>query len=88
MADNMVFEETNDIPAGRQARVVPKLIFDKLAESSKRKVGFSLTGTEAEIEELRKNLGAASVKSKYNVTTETAKLDGGKVKLTFAATAK
>lgn len=79
------FEETSSLPSGRKARQVTEDLMKRLEESAKRKVGFSKTATSEKIDELRKDLASASVRVKYDVTTQTERLKDGVEKLTFAA---
>ena len=83
-----IFEETEDVPSGRKARVISQDLWDALAKSAANGKAFARTAGEAAIEELRKDLSAASVRAKYEVTTGTAALENGLRKLTFRATAK
>jgi len=79
------FEETTDVPVGRKSRVITDVLWNKLEDSAKRKVGFSRIGTAEVIEELRKDLSSGAVRNKYEITTASAKLEDGRHKLTFAA---
>lgn len=82
------FEETSEIPTGRKARMVSQVLWDKLADSAKRDVGFARQGSAKEIAELRKDLTSAAVKAKYDVTTGTREVEKGVIRLTFKATLK
>jgi hypothetical protein len=82
------FTETKDIPRGRKSRSVPDLVWAKLAESATRNVAFVKTGKPDEVDELRKDLGTAAVRAKYEVTVNTDKVSDKLHKLTFAARAK
>jgi hypothetical protein len=64
------------------------LVWEKLADSAARSVAFVKTGKPDDIDELRKDLGTAAVRAKYEVTVNTEKVNGNTHKLTFAATAK
>lgn len=88
MADTPLFEETDDVPAGRKARVIGQDLWNALAESAKRGKAFARTADETTIDDLRKDLASAAVKARYEVTTGTAVLENGLHKLTFAAKAK
>lgn len=83
-----IFEETSDIPAGRKAREVSKVVWNALAESAKRNIAFKRTAEADVITELRKDLTSAAVRAKYDVTTGTTQLEDGKHRLTFAAKVK
>lgn len=87
MADSP-FEETEDIPAGRKARVISADLWTALAKSAANGKAFARTASETAIDELRKDLGSAAVRARYEVTTGTAALENGLHKLTFAARAK
>lgn len=82
------FEETKEIPRGRKAREVPDLVWDKLKESAERGVAFTKSGPPTTIDELRRDLGAAAVRAKYEVTMGTEKVNATRHKLTFAAKRK
>lgn len=82
--NNDGFTETTDMPRGRKARAVPAIVEAKLEESARRQVAFTKSGTPDEIDQLRRDLGAASVRAKYEVTVSTDKT-GKAHKLTFAA---
>lgn len=86
--DDAVYEETADLPAGRKTRQIPASLWAKLEESAKRRVGFARTSDPDTIDQLRRDLASKTVKAKYDVSTQTAKLDNGLHKLTFSATAK
>lgn len=87
-SSEIVFEDSDVKPSGRKARVVSDALWAALADSAKRDVGKVITGTENSIGELIKDLGSAAVKRRYEVTTDTANLEGGKRKLLFSAIAK
>jgi len=80
-----MWEESADIPPGRRSRQVPAELWEKLDESAKRQVAFARTGTEAVIEQVRRDLGSAAVRAKYEVTTQRTKVEGGKHRISFAA---
>ena len=82
------FLETTELPHKRQSRQVTDLIWSKLAESAKRGVAFTKQGSPAEIDTLRKDLGAAVVKAKYDVTMESKKVSDKIHSLKFSAVAK
>jgi hypothetical protein len=82
------FEESDDIPTGRKARVPSDSLTAKLAEAAKHGKAFSRTAPAHVIDELRKDLGSAAVRAEYDVTTATAHLDNGHHKLTFTAKRK
>lgn len=86
--DNGLYEETADLPAGRKSRQIPASLWVKLEESAKRRVGFARTSDPNTIDQLRRDLSSKTVKAKYDITTQTAKLENGLHKLTFSATAK
>lgn len=90
MADKTepMFEETTDIPAGRKAREVSRKVWNALADSAKRGIGFRYTADADVIAELRKDLSSAAVRLKYEVTTGTTQLENGQHRLTFSAKAK
>jgi hypothetical protein len=67
---------------------VPDIIWDKLAESATRNVAFTKQGKPDVIDELRKDLGTAAVRAKYEVTVNTEKVNDNTHKLTFAARLK
>jgi hypothetical protein len=79
------FTETAEMPRGRKARIVPDAVLAKLEDSATRGVAFAKSATPAEIDELRKDLGAASVKAKYVVTFETKKVSDTVHELKFSA---
>lgn len=82
------FTETKDVPRGRKSRSVPDVVWSKLEDSAARGVAFSKTAKPDVIDELRKDLGTAAVRAKYDVTMNTEKLNERSHKLTFAAKAK
>ena len=82
------FTETKTMPVGRKARSVPDIIWRKLAESASRSVAFTKSGTPDVIDNLRKDLSAAAVRAKYEVTVGTERVSDTVHKLTFAARAK
>jgi hypothetical protein len=84
----LVFEDTEDKPSGRKARVVDNQVWAALEDSAKRGITKSITADTGVIEGLRKDLGSASVRAKYDVTTATALMESGLTRLRFAATAK
>jgi transposase len=79
------FVETEEMPRGRKARAVPEIIWTKLEESARRQIAFTKTGKPDEIDELKKDLSAASVKAKYEVTTESRKVSDKVHELKFSA---
>ncbi len=79
------FEETAEVPRGRKAREVGEHVLVALEDSAKRGVAFTKTATPDEIDELRRDLGAAKVRSKYEVTVGTERLSETAHKLTFSA---
>lgn len=79
------FEETTTMPRGRKARQIPKEVWEHLEASATRGVGFAKTAHPQVIDELRRDLGSAAVRAKYDVTTGTEKLDDAKHRLTFSA---
>jgi hypothetical protein len=87
MSDAM-FEETDEIPAGRKARSISPELWDALAKSAANGKAYSRTASETAIDELRKDLGSAAVRAKYDVTTRTQTLENGMHKLTFTARSK
>jgi hypothetical protein len=82
-----VYEEIADVPPGRKSRQVPAELWAKLEESAKRNVGFSRTGSEAVIEQVRRDLNSAAVRAKFEVTTQRSKADG-RHRIAFGATYK
>ena len=86
--DEVIFEDSEDIPSGRKARVIKSGLWNALADSAKRHVAKVAVLAPDAIEELRKDLSSAAVRAKYNVVTSTAALPDGRAKLTFHATAK
>jgi hypothetical protein len=82
------FTETKQMPVGRKARSVPDIIWQKLEDSANRGVAFTKGGTPAVIDELRKDLSAAAVRAKYEVTVGTERVSDTQHKLTFAARRK
>lgn len=86
--DEPVFEDSPDLPRGRKARTVSPALEAALEDSAKRNVGKIVTGSEVMIGALLSDLGSASVKRRYVITTETETLDRGKRRLKFSATAK
>lgn len=84
----LVFDDTDDKPTGRKARVVSDVVWAALADSAKRDVAKSVTADPDTIESLRKDLASATVRAKYDVTTATADMEGGKIRLRFIAVAK
>lgn len=82
------FVETTEIPRGRKARSVPEHVWRKLEESAKRGVGFAKTAAPNVIDDLRRDLGSAAVRAKFDVTTGTEKLSDKEHKLTFSAKRK
>lgn len=82
------FKESKEIPRGRKSRQVPDIIWAKLADSAARNVAFSKTGKPDVIDELRKDLGTAAVRAKYEVTVNTNKVNDHSHELTFAARLK
>lgn len=86
--DEVIFEDTDDIPTGRKARVIKSGVWNALADSAKRHVAKVAILAPDAIDELRKDLASAGVRAKYNVVTSTAALPDGRSKLTFHATAK
>lgn len=79
------FEETTVLPRGRKARSVESEVLEKLAESARRGVGFARTAAPNVIDDLRRDLGSAAVRAKYEVTTHTEKISATHHRLTFAA---
>lgn len=88
MSDALVFEDTEDVPAGRKARVVSAQVWQALEDSAKRGVAKTITADSGTIDELRKDLASAAVRAKFDVVTATAATEGGGMKLRFSATAK
>ena len=82
------FTETKTMPVGRKARSVPDVIWRKLADSASRSVAFTKSGPPDVIDNLRKDLSAAAVRAKYEVTVGTERVSDTVHKLTFAARAK
>ena len=82
------FTETVEIPRGRKARQVPQDLWNVLEDSAKRNVGFAKTAAPNVIDDLRRDLGSAAVRAKYEVTTSTEKINDKQHKLTFSARAK
>jgi len=82
------FTETAELPRGRKARQVPQDVLNVLEDSAKRGVGFAKTAAPNVIDELRRDLGSAAVRAKYEVTVSTEKLSDKSHKLTFSARAK
>lgn len=82
------FEETAEIPPGRKARIVPDELWVRLARSAAANVGFTKTAAPDVIDELRKDLSAAAVRAKYEVTVQTVKVNDTAHKLTFSARVK
>jgi hypothetical protein len=60
-------------------------VWTKLEESARRGVAFTKSGPPDVIDQLRRDLGAASVRGKYEVTVGTEKTSAKVHKLTFAA---
>lgn len=83
-----VFEDSAEMPSGRKARVVSKALWAALEDSAKRSIAKGITGAADVVDELKKDLGSAAVRAKYDVTTGSAAVDGGKVRLTFSAVKK
>lgn len=86
--DEVVFEDSEEIPSGRKARVIKSGLWHALADSAKRQVAKVAVLSPDAIEELRKDLSSAAVRAKYHVVTSTAALPDGRAKLTFSATSK
>lgn len=85
----MAFEESTEIPTGRKARSIAQHLWNHLEDSAKRGVAkVSPAMSHEEVAKLRKDLTSAAVQAKYDVTTETQKLDNGLAKLKFAAKRK
>lgn len=84
----LVFDDTDDKPSGRKARVVGDQVLAALADSAKRDVAKSVTASPDVIESLRKDLASAVVRAKYEVTTATADMEDGTIRLRFIAVAK
>lgn len=79
------FTETAAIPRGRKARQVPDELWNVLEDSAKRSVGFSKSASPTVIDELRRDLGSAAVRAKYEVTVSTEKVSDKQHRLTFSA---
>jgi transposase len=79
------FVESTEMPRGRKARAIPEIVWQKLEESARRSIAFTKSGDPASIEELKKDLGAASVKAKYEVTVETKRVSDKVHELKFSA---
>jgi hypothetical protein len=79
------FTEVAEIPRGRKARQVPEHVLTALRDSATRSVAFAKTATPELIDELRRDLGSAQVRTKYEITMGTEKLSETSHKLTFAA---
>ena len=79
------FTETKEMPRGRKARAIPEIVWTKLEESATRKVAFTKSGSPDVIDQLRRDLGAAAVRAKYDVTVGTDKSNAKAHTLTFAA---
>lgn len=91
MADSpeLVLEDSEDIPSGRKARKAPEWLLKALHDSATRgKAKLTQELSPSAVAEFRKVLGAAEVKAKYIVTTETRTLENGMQRLKFAATRK
>lgn len=86
--DDNGFTETNVLPRGRKSRQIPDSLWDVLADSAARLVGFSKTAAPDVIDQLRRDLGSAAVRAKYTVTVSTDKSDENKHTLTFSARTK
>jgi hypothetical protein len=84
----LMFEDSEVKPSGRKARVVSDALWQALADSAKRDVAKMVTGSKGAVDGLIKDLGSAAVKRLYDMTIETAMLEGDKRKLTFSAVAK
>jgi hypothetical protein len=85
---SLVFEDSDDKPTGRKARIVPDVVWNALADSAKRDVAKVVNASEDAIAALRRDLASAVVRARYDVTIATASLDGGKMRLRFSAVAK
>lgn len=88
MTDQIEFEDTEEFPSGRKARVITPALWAALESSAKESVAKRATRAADVIEELKKDLASASVRGRYDVTTSTAALENGMVRLTFLAVAK
>jgi hypothetical protein len=83
-----MYEETDNIPQGRKTRQIPASLLVKLEESAKRQVAFARTSDPDTIDQLRRDLNSKTIKAKWDIATQTAKLENGQHRLTFSATAK
>jgi hypothetical protein len=79
------FEETDQLPRGRKAREVPRIVWEKLEHSAKTGRGIVKKDAPLAIAELKKDLGSAEVRKKYHVTVGTVKHSDTLHELTFAA---
>lgn len=82
------FEDTEVLPSGRKAREVSEALWAALADSAKRGVGKAKSAAPGIIDDLRKDLGAAAVRAKYDITQGTEKVNDTLHKLSFSATRK
>jgi CMP-2-keto-3-deoxyoctulosonic acid synthetase len=83
--DDCGFEETPNVPRGRKARQVPAIVLDTLERSAKHGKAFAKTAAPDLIDELRRDLGSAAVRTRYEITMGTERISDEKHKLTFAA---
>lgn len=79
------FEVTDEVPRGRKARQVPPVVLDRLEHSAKHGKAITKTAAPDIIDELRRDLGSAQVRAKYEITMGTEKLTAESHKITFAA---
>ena len=82
------FEDTEVLPAGRKSREISDELWAALADSAKRGVGKFKAAAPGIIDDLRKDLGAAAVRVKYEITQGTEKISDELHKLSFSATRK
>jgi hypothetical protein len=79
------FELAEKLPSGRKARQVGTNLLAALEDAAKRGVAFSRTATPDEINELRRDLGSAAVRVKYEVTLGSEQVSETSHRLTFSA---
>jgi ribosomal protein S26 len=83
--ENDGFSETDEVPRGRKARQVPEIVLDRLEHSAKHGKAITRTAAPDVIDELRRDLGSAAVRARYEITMGTEKLSDVAHKITFAA---
>lgn len=82
------FTDSPDLPSGRRARTVSEGLWSALADAAKRGVAKVKEAAPDVIDDLRKDLGAAAVRAKYEITQETVKVNETLHRLRFSAVAK